>query len=501
MNDEKLLKEIIRFEIEPDYFDHEEDEESVFDNPFFSGCYKITCDDLVAACQNMIDANIDSMVLDEWIYYVSEVIRDNYEWPVRMTDFRESLWGATDDNMIELLLHALHEVSYSIEIFESPVTVKAIEEVLKLYEDHKFNKGKQLSEWRISRLHRNILIESFTERTDLMNDEQKTRYRQLIEEACGEKDQLAMRLKGYACYGGSELYECDWETSRELITELFDMTGNPQYANTLGYIYYYGRCNDGVPEYDKAFQYYSVGAAHDLLESMYKLADMFKHGYGCIKSEQTSEYIIDKLYSNTWPRFCKGEDASFADIALRRAAANHKKGNLATALKCYLEADYAIKKRLKVSDFFGNVKVQENITNSLNEVKKEFPENFFVDEISIRYPYHLLDCIANEINYRVTITPIRDNRYRFRIKAVEDVPEANIFIVIPELERVTLTNTFECELVVDEVNELLCEPDGGFIINDVEIMGPEDMILKCDDEAVLAFSGFKFILRRTDFTG
>ena len=28
------------------------------------------------------------------------------------------------------------------------------------------------------------------------------------------------------------------------------MTGDPNSANTLGYIFYYGRTNNGIPEYD-----------------------------------------------------------------------------------------------------------------------------------------------------------------------------------------------------------------------------------------------------------
>lgn len=33
----------------------------------FSGIYIITCDDLVAACQNLIDVCLDGKVLDEWV--------------------------------------------------------------------------------------------------------------------------------------------------------------------------------------------------------------------------------------------------------------------------------------------------------------------------------------------------------------------------------------------------------------------------------------------------
>ena len=53
----------------------------------------------------------------------------------------------------------------------------------------------------------------------------------------------------------------------------------------IGYIYYYGRCWDGQPQYDEAFRYFSVGAAGGIYESRYKLADMFAKGYGVVQNK------------------------------------------------------------------------------------------------------------------------------------------------------------------------------------------------------------------------
>ena len=77
---------------------------------------------------------------------------------------------------------------------------------------------------------------------------------------------------------------------------------------------------------------------------MYKIADMFLSGKGCIKSPETSDHIVFKLYNECRPRFCMGDDAKFADIALRWAAHWQRREQYSQALSCYLEADCAIKK-------------------------------------------------------------------------------------------------------------------------------------------------------------
>ncbi len=84
------------------------------------------------------------------------------------------------------------------------------------------------------------------------------------------------------------------------------------YANTLGYIYYYGRCNGGVPEYDKAFYYFGIAAANGLYEGMYKLADMFRHGYGCRESRHTARNLYGMVYEDSLKHFLQGRHANFA---------------------------------------------------------------------------------------------------------------------------------------------------------------------------------------------
>ena len=197
--------------------------------------------------------------------------------------------------------------------------------------------------------------------------------RVFIDELCEKDSGLALYTKGYACYGGNRLYPCDWRASRDCITRLFEKKDDPQYANTLGYIYYYGRCNGGVPEYDKAFHYFGIAAANGLYEGVYKLADMFCHGYGCRESRRTARSLYGMVYDDSIKHFLKGEHANFADAALRMGNV-YAKGigeeiNAVYAYHYYLQADYAARLRAKDSDFFGNTTVAINVRKALEETE------------------------------------------------------------------------------------------------------------------------------------
>ena len=105
----------------------------------------------------------------------------------------------------------------------------------------------------------------------MMDEETLAKARRYTEELCREDNVFALRLKGYACYGGNRLYECDWTAARDCMLRLRELADDAEYANTLGYIYYYGRCNGGEPEYEKAFPQFSYAAANGLFEAIYKL--------------------------------------------------------------------------------------------------------------------------------------------------------------------------------------------------------------------------------------
>lgn len=54
----------------------------------------------------------------------------------------------------------------------------------------------------------------------MMDEETLAKARRYTEELCREDNVFALRLKGYACYGGNRLYECDWTAARDCMLRL-----------------------------------------------------------------------------------------------------------------------------------------------------------------------------------------------------------------------------------------------------------------------------------------
>jgi len=200
-------------------------------------------------------------------------------------------------------------------------------------------------------------------------------YRRFVDDLCAEDDVSALKCKGYGCYGGNAAYECDWKTSLECMLKLYKLTGNPQYANTLGYIYYYGRCWDGEPQYAEAFSFFSIGAAGTYYESRYKLADMFEHGYGTQKNPRLAYQMLNSMYDENYKYIAEGEfDCKYADIAFRLGSYCQKgyqtgEPDLTMAYIYYLLAHYAIQRRLQYNHY-GDTSVAQRIQKALSEIQE-----------------------------------------------------------------------------------------------------------------------------------
>ncbi|MBO5076598.1 MAG: sel1 repeat family protein [Clostridia bacterium] len=248
--------------------------------------------------------------------------------------------------------------------------------------------------------------------------------RKFTEELCAQDDTDALRLKGYACYGGNRLYACDWRASRDCMLKLYELTDDPTYANTLGYIYYYGRCNGGVPEYEKAFEMYAIAAANGLHEGLYKLADMFRHGYACKKSERTARSLYGMVYEDCREQFLEGRDGAFADAALRMGIVYQKGIGVVPdpvwAYEYFLQADFAAKQRAKHNNFYGDTNVMLGIRKALDETRAELPANFFEEYIKTDKPrifrqltengYRVSACLKREDNDKTVVSLARQPR-------------------------------------------------------------------------------------------
>ena len=136
----------------------------------FNVSYKVTYDDAVEVCKNLIDADPSFEELEDWVCYIFEVINEHFEWP----ENSDYLWGTTDEDMIRLIFDSLYDVCYEDLCYEDASTIKeAVELIYEMIRDHEYNRGRDLSEWRISKLHRSILLRAYEGETEKLSLENK----------------------------------------------------------------------------------------------------------------------------------------------------------------------------------------------------------------------------------------------------------------------------------------------------------------------------------------
>ena len=177
-----------------------------------------------------------------------------------------------------------------LEKYEYDAENVSLDDVITEVQTWEDSKNKPLPQRKFTRAQMTDFLDFWDDdRLALADEETQAAYRKILDSLCDEDDVVAIKKKAYACYGhGNAAYGQDWQASLACLLKLMELDPDPQTANTLGYMYYYGRCTDGVPEYDKAFYYFSIGAAGWYYESRYKLADMLRHGYGVAKNSRAS---------------------------------------------------------------------------------------------------------------------------------------------------------------------------------------------------------------------
>lgn len=306
-------------------------------------------------------------------------------------------------------------------------------------------------------------IEEHMDDVDSMSEEELEHFRRAVEYGCEHDWPAALHAKGYGSYGnGNRAFPGNWETARDCFLRLVDLTGEASYYNSLGYIYYYGRCNGGVPEYEKAFQYFSVGAAHGYFESMYKLADMFLKGKGCLKSPTAAAHIIASMYHENRDYFSNGGfDGKFADVALRLGGlfenGSGVEQSYENAYRYYLEAEQAIALRRANFDDYGDSKVEASIRDALQRVRAELPKSFFRKSLEMETPVIFGALLSNSVGLDVTL---EEDGKGYRLTAVsagtQDAPGYEL-ITIPELSFCERRN--EISVMLDSTAEFLKAPE------------------------------------------
>ena len=335
--------------------------------------YRITADDILTAIGNFKKKRISKKNFGkEWFWPLWDIFYEEagIEDAMYHADLQRILYnGLPDEHHIICTVFDALQTHYE---YGEKIDFDYLSEYLSAWLE---NSRKPIQERILTDEEKKEFILFWRQRSLKEAEEEiKQLYRKCIEELCEKNDRDALITKAYACYGyGDGVYAQDWYASRDCLLKVMDMKPEPQYANTLGYIYYYGRCNQSVPEYDKAFRFFSIGAAGGYPESQYKLADMFMHGYGVGKDEDTAFRLVWQTYKRTLQWFRHGNmDCEFADSALRMGNLFRKGiGCFADpdeAYYYYLQARFAISMRMLQTNQYGDGKVAEGIEEGIRAV-------------------------------------------------------------------------------------------------------------------------------------
>ena len=433
--------------------------------------YKFTLSDLCKALKGIKDADPTIKDFGEYWMYPISMMRDafglnesdgkpkNFDVPDELKGYPgltvsessefEYIWWHLEDAWEDF-----DDEDHISDAWDLNLLIPEVETFLE-------NKGKPIEEWIFPDNEVEYYIRNFNDDTFVKHatEKQLELARKFINSRCDKDDELALYTKGYACYGGNRLYHCDWYTSRDCMIRLFDKTDDPMYANTLGYIYYYGRCNDGVPEYEKAFHYFGIAAANGMYEGMYKLADMFYHGYGCKESKRTARALYGMVYDDCLRRFLERDDTNFADAALRMgnvfAKGINEEIDYTTAYFYYLQADYAAKLRAAESEFFGNATVVMNTQKALEETAEKLPKGYIREYMDYDTPYLFSWITGNNNKGEISILTNAGGHRELIARRVptQSVPDCeDILITIPELSFCARTDRLS--LTIDDSAEV-----------------------------------------------
>lgn len=432
-----------------------------------AGNYTVTISDLLCVLKKLRAEKIDFETFGyEWFYYFDDVLSE--------TEYENTDNDYYNENTV---LEEIHDCLLFFEDYEINFD-KLIGDVETFLSD----KNKPLLKRRFTENAKIDLVRSLNDDTNLemATEDEVTLYTKFAKELCEKNNREGLLAVGYGSYGGNRAFPCDWKKSEECMLKLIEtvntMPDQAFYANTLGYIYYYGRCNNRVPEYDKAYKYFSFAAFNQIFEAEYKIADMYRNGYGVPKSPETALNIIDRLYEENLQIFQKGIfNCKFADVAFRlgnicKDEKDSSQDHYYCALAYYYQADFAIRMRMLEANNYGDEKVAQAIRKAFDEAKElvNFKPQKTIGFYDISHIFQSFLKGGNLLELK--IKALSHGKYKLTFRAHNKHGEAcpkRLFITIPELDMCGMYDSLTVTVTPHFYESVFCD-EGTFLIDEMQ---------------------------------
>lgn len=350
----------------------------------------------------------------------------------------------SEKDVLEYMFNLLEEINFEYDGYDNKMKIpgSSLEEAYYLIKYYIEDKNKPLKDKRFIEGFMSEYIDNYDE--DSINEASKAEqvlFKEFVNRLCKKNNVRALRKKGYCMYCNSVVFKENWKECRDIFEKIYKLTGDPWTANTLGYIYYYGRANKGKPEYEKAFRCFSIGAAGRLYESTYKLADCFKNGYGVVKNEKIAFEQYKSVYDDSIYAFRKRfYDSQFVDAALRMGGCYEKaigvEEDIHAAFYYYLLAEYAIELRMKNHNHYGDSKVYKGIKESITSIRKDYKN--YKNSIKGMWFVPLIDDMIYDrsIKLKVDVIKNKNDSYKLIVTAykIPNMIQEDILLSIPEFD-------------------------------------------------------------------
>lgn len=355
-----------------------------------------------------------------------------------------------------------------------------LRKVILLLEDYIKAKDKPLYERNVPDSIKERILSHLYEKEEPTKEDKKT-FIKFMNDLVAKDNPYGLWVKCYSHYGGNEYVGENYKISEECLLKLIDIDYNDNYSDTLGYIYYYGRVNNGIPEYEKAYKYYSLSALSGNVEARYKIGDMYKNGYYLEKNLKIAKCIYESLYNEVNLEFFRNpKNSSLADVSLRIAGFYDNDKDYLECYKLYLEALLAL--NIRKGQFDSTIR--RGVIKSIKEVYSKYKEKILQVGLDT-----VLDSLYDYyISYKKGVLYINFDR-RTRVFDYK-----NIYAVYSDQVEIKITGRvlkkFNTNVMVDEIGR------EGDVYTFYDTDGVELGKIKVEDYSII--QKYKFINNEND---
>ncbi|MCQ2534863.1 MAG: sel1 repeat family protein [Clostridia bacterium] len=478
--------------------------------------YYISLEDIISTIEFFIKMDLDyDIVIDDWFdglywylgdaVHIPELVGESGNCIENMEIGFESdnPFFTSDQEFAKYVLDSLYNIGdYRWDcIDENSCCCNELKKLLQVISNYSINKGKPHDQWILTKTQKINLIYYYDEKRLITADSiDQQIYKKILIELAEADDINALKTLGYACYGDDNpIFTCDWDKSRDCFLRLMDIAYDQlkaQSANTLGYIYYYGRCNNGIPQYEEAYKYFSLAAFYGFYEARYKVADMIRDGKGIFKNEEAAFRMYMDLFDDNYTRFLRSSDSVLNDVALRLASCyQHGTGtfkNLMTAYSYYLIARLAIDERMQKNNFFGLTTVSASIRSGLSEVRNQLGDKCRNKVVAVNaynfFNQYLLTDDVRDLRVKIEINKNGTNITFTRLKYNQYDTEPYMLLVYPTIsycKKTTSVKFFipkECKITNFTENSSLVVDKVKLKNGEIHLYHNKKLVLSVDSE-------------------